>query len=176
MAARTGSSSISCAARRAADFGGTQALWRCGDLHGADKLGVLLFEIEDGDVRAESGEHVEQRGARGVEAERVEDERGAGKDGRGAEKERGRRDVAGDSGFDGVELLRAGDGDGVDGAREVGAEGAQGEFTVVAGADGFAHRCCAFGLQAGEQDAGLDLGAGHGRGVVDGAGAGCRGW
>ena len=82
-----------------------------------------------------------------------------------------RRDVAGHGGVDGVQGLRAGDGDGIDGAVELGAEGAQREFAVVAGADGFAHRGGAGGLQAGEQDAGLDLGAGNGRGVVDGAGA-----
>ena len=64
--------------------------------------------------------------------------------------------------------LRAGDRDGVERAGEGGAEGAQGQLAVVAGAHGFAHGGGSGGLQAGQQDAGLDLGAGHGRGVVDG--------
>ncbi len=67
-----------------------------------------------------------------------------------------------------MKRLRAGDGDGVDGAGEVGAEGAEGQFAMVAGAQGFAHGSCPVGLQAGQQDAGFDLGAGDGRGVVDG--------
>ena len=54
-------------------------------------------------------------------------------------------------------------------AGERGAEGAEGQLAVVAGADGFADGGGAGGLQAGEEDAGLDLGAGNGRGVVDGA-------
>ena len=127
-----------------------------------------FFELQDGDAGSEGGEDVEERGARGVEADAVEDEAGVGKERGGAEEECGGRNIAGDRGFDGVEFLRAGDGDGIDGASERGAEGTQREFAVVAGADGFADDCGALGLQAGEQNAGLDLGAGNGRGEVDG--------
>ena len=55
-----------------------------------------------------------------------------------------------------------------DRARELGAKGAQRQFAVVAGADGFAHGRGSRGLQAGKQNAGLDLRAGNRRGVVDG--------
>ena len=40
---------------------------------------------------------------------------------------------------------------------------------VVAGEDGFGEAGGAFGLQAGEEDGGLDLGGGDGGGEVDGA-------
>ncbi len=56
---------------------------------------------------------------------------------------------------------------GIDTALDVGSEGAEGEFAVVAGADAFADGRGAGGLQSGEEDAGFDLGAGNGRGVVD---------
>jgi len=45
--------------QRAADLGGAQAGLGRRNLHHADELGVLLFEIEDADVRAERGEHIE---------------------------------------------------------------------------------------------------------------------
>ena len=48
------------------------------------------------------------------------------------------------------------------------AEFAQSDFGVVAGADGFAHGGDAVGIEAGEQDRGFHLGAGNGRGVIDG--------
>jgi len=62
----------------------------------------------------------------------------------------------------------AGDGDGVEGARDACAERAEGELAVVAGADGFADLGCALRLQSGEEHRGFHLGAGGGRGVVDG--------
>ena len=49
-----------------------------------------------------------------------------------------------------------------------GAECAEREFAVVAGANGLADGGGALGLQAREKDAGFDLCAGDGRGVVDG--------
>ena len=54
-------------------------------------------------------------------------------------------------------------------AGEGGAEGEQGVLGVVAGKDGFSEAGGAFGLQAGEEDGGLDLGGGDGRGEVDSA-------
>jgi len=119
-------------------------------------------------VCAEGGEHIEERGAGGIEAERIEDQGGAGEERGGAEEEGGGGDVAGDCGVDGVERLRASDGDGINGAGEGGAEGTKGEFAVVAGAEGFTHDCGSGGLETGEEDAGFYLGAGDGRGVVDG--------
>ena len=95
----------------AADCSRSEALGRRGNLHDADQFGVLLFEIEDGDVRAECGEDVEQRGAGRVEADGVENEAGAGEERGGAEEECGGGQVARDGGVDGVERLRAGDGD-----------------------------------------------------------------
>ena len=120
-------------------------------------------------MRAPSAVRTSSSAARvGLRPMRIENQAGAGEERGGAEKECGGRDVAGDSGIDGVKRLRAGDGDGIDGARERGAEGAQGQFAVVAGADCFAHGGGAGGLQTGKQDAGLDLRAGDRRGVVDG--------
>ena len=79
MAARTGSSSMSCAVRgplmiKGAVVGG----WRGVDLDGADELAVAIFDGEDLDAAAEGGDDVEQGGAGGVHAERVEDEVGVG--------------------------------------------------------------------------------------------------
>ena len=45
---------------RAADGRGAHAVFWPRDLNRADQLGVLLLHVEDGEVRAESGEHVEQ--------------------------------------------------------------------------------------------------------------------
>ena len=139
MAARTGSSSMSCAESAPEMVVPVRPCGRRVDLDGADQLAVFVFEVEDADVRAERGEDVEQRGAGGVEAELVEDEVGAGEERGGAEEEGGGGDVTGDGGFDGVELLAAGDGDGIAGAVDGRAEGAEGELAVVAGADGFAN-------------------------------------
>ncbi len=67
----------------------------------------------------------------------------------------------GTAAFDGLQGLRAADGDVVrflqTAALDVGSEGAEGEFAVVAGADGFVDGGGAGSLQAGEEDAGLDL-------------------
>lgn len=132
----------------AADLGGAKALGVGGDLYGADEFGVGFLNLQHGDARAQGGEDIEERGARGVEADAVEDEAGVREERGGAEEEGGGRDVAGDGGLDGVQRLRSGDGDGVDGAGEVGAEGTESEFAVVAGADGFADRGGAFCLKA----------------------------
>ena len=153
----------------AADFGGAKALGRRCDLNGADEFGVFFFEIENGDVRAEGGEHIEQRGAGGIEADGVKNQAGAGEERGGAEEKCCRGKIAGDGCIDGVERLRAGDGDGAGCAGERCAEGAEGQLAVVAGADFFEDGCGSGGLQSGEENAALDLRAGNGRGVVDGA-------
>ena len=46
-------------------------------------------------------------------------------------------------------------------------KGAQGEFAVVAGADGFTDEGASFRLDSGEKQRGFHLGAGDRRGVVD---------
>ena len=123
---------------------------------------MFFFDVKDFDFCAEGGEEVEECGAGGVEAEVIDDERGAGEDGGGGEEKCCGGDVAGDFRFDGVELLGAGDGDGVTLAGELGTEGAEGEFGVVAGAEVFRDGCFALGLKAGEEYAGFDLRAGDG--------------
>ena len=57
-------------------------------------------------MRAQSGQHIEQRGARGVQAQRIEHQIGAGKERRGAEKKCRRRKIAGNGGLNGVQRLR----------------------------------------------------------------------
>jgi len=52
----------------AADGCLSQTLGGRGDLHRTYQFGVLFFQIENADMRAQSGEHVEQRGAGGVQA------------------------------------------------------------------------------------------------------------
>ena len=52
---------------------------------------------------------------------------------------------------------------------EVRAEFAQGQFGVIAGLDAFADDGLRLRKKSGEQDAGLDLGAGHRQLVIDGA-------
>ncbi len=54
------------------------------------------------------------------------------------------------------------------GADEDGSEGAEGVFGVVTGADGFGETGGAFGLEACEEDCGLDLCGGNGGVEVDG--------
>ncbi len=67
---------------------------------------MLVFEVENGDLDAERGQDVEERGAGRVEAQRIEQKLRAGEERGGAEEECGGGDVAGDGGFDGVEGLR----------------------------------------------------------------------
>ena len=52
-----------------ADFCGAKSVGIGSYLDRADELGMLFFEIEDGDVSAESGEHIEQRRAGWIEAQ-----------------------------------------------------------------------------------------------------------
>ena len=146
------------------------------DLDCADELAVAILDGENFDAAAEGGDDVEQGGAGGVHAERVEDEVGVGEEKRGAEEEGGGGDVSGNGGVDGMEALAAGDGEACglveamgEGAGKGCAEGEQGVLGVVAGEDGFGEAGGAFGLQAGEEDGGLDLGGGDGGGEVDGA-------
>ncbi len=106
------------------DGGAAEAVVGRVHLDGADEFAIFLFEIEDGDGRAEGGEDVEEGGAGGVESEVVEDKVGVGKEGCGAEEEGGGGHVSGDGGLDGFEALAAGDGDGVEGAGDFGSEGA----------------------------------------------------
>ena len=152
---------------RARDGGSSEAVAGRVDLHGADELSIFLFEVEHADLRAQCHEHVEQRGTRGVHPERVEDKVGAGEERGCAEKEGRGGDVSGDGGIDGVELLRAINGYGIEGALDGGSEGAERELAVVACADLFANGSAALGLESGEKNGALDLCAGHGRGVVD---------
>ena len=153
---------------RAADLCRSHALLRSRNAHGADKLGVLLLDMKNGDFCAECGEHVEQGGAGWIEAKRIEDEVGAGKERCGTQEKCSGRQIAGNGSLDGVERLRTRDGDGATVARDRCAEGAQGKLAVIAGAHGFADGCGSLGLQAGEQNAGLHLRAGNRSGVVDG--------
>ena len=67
-----------------------------------------------------------------------------------------------------MQRLRPGNGDGIQVAAEVGPEGPQGKFAVVAGAETFSDNRGSRGLQTGQQHAGLDLGAGYRSGVIDG--------
>ena len=97
-------------------------------------------------------------------AQGLENETRVGKESSGAEKECSRGDVAGNDRFDSLQRLRAGDGDGVDGACECGSKGAEREFAVIACANGLADDRSAFRLQSSEKDAGLDLCAGNWRG------------
>lgn len=62
-----------------------------------------------------------------------------GKERSGAEEESGGRDVAGNSGFDGVKLLAAGDGDGILCPLHSRSEGAERELAMIAGANVFAN-------------------------------------
>jgi hypothetical protein len=154
--------------QRTRDGGAGEALRRSVDLNHAHQLAVFIFEIEDADVGAEGGEDVEQRSASGIEAKRVEDEVGAGEE-RGRAEEKGRGgNVAGDGGFDGVELLAAGNGNRIEGAFEGRAERTERELAMVARADCFADGGGAVRLEASKEQRGLDLSAGDGRGVVDG--------
>ncbi len=153
---------------RAADFGRAQAGFVGGDLHGADEFRMDFLKLQNGDACSQCSKDVEKRSPGWVEADAVEDEAGVGEEGGGTEKECRGRNVAGHDGFDGVERLWAGDGDGVNGTGKRGAEGPEGEFAVVSRANGLADGSGAFCLQPGEKNACFYLGAGHGRGEVDG--------
>ena len=129
---------------------------------------MLLFDVEDFDLAAEGGDDVEQRGAGGVHADGVQNEVGVWEEERGAEEEGGGGEVAGNGGVDGFERLAPGDAELVADTVEGGTEGAEGVLGVVAGADGLGEAGGAVGLEAGEEDGGLDLRAGDGGVEVDG--------
>jgi len=124
------------------------------------------------DGGAHLGEHVEDAGAGGVEAYVFDGEVGAGSDGAGHKPEGGGADVAGH--HHPLADQAAGGLDGHRGAagfaeKDVGAEGAQHAFAVVAGEGRLDHGGGAAGGEAGEQQGALHLGGGHRR--VDGGAA-----
>ncbi len=136
-------------------------------MNGPDQLGILFFKVEHADVRAQSGQNVEQRGAGWVQSERIEQQSGAWKKRRCAKEECCGGDIARDCGIDRVKRLRSSDGNRIDGAVELCSKGAQGQFAVVAGAHCLSHGGGSIGLQAGKQNACFYLGAGNRSGVVD---------
>ena len=127
--------------------------------------------VPDADVCAHLAQHVEDAGARGVEAHVADSDRRAGHERGGHEQEGGGGDVAGESEVQ----RREGPGEGrhADGERlvgaDVGAHGGQHALGVVARGAGFAKRSDAVGGECGEDEAGLHLGAGHGQRAVRGA-------
>jgi len=134
------------------------------DLHCSNEFGILLFKIEHADVRAESGEHVEQRGAGGFKPSESRSRRSLEERG-GAEEEGGGRDVSGNGCVDGMEGLRAGDGDRAE-LRVSVAPKARRAVRRVAGAE--CSRTMVVRRSGGRRaDAGLDWALGRG-GVVDG--------
>ena len=52
----------------AGDGGAPEAVLGRGQLHGAGKLAIALLQVEDGRLCAQRGQHIEQRGARRIEA------------------------------------------------------------------------------------------------------------
>jgi len=76
--------------------------------------------------------------ARWIQAQRIEEQGGAWEE-RAAQRRRGGRDVSGNGCVDGMEGLRAGDGDRAEVAGECRSKGAKSQFAVVAGAECLAH-------------------------------------
>ena len=169
MAASTGSSSISCAASAPLISVDPKPLQAERDLHGAHQLGVLLFKIEHGDARSQRGQHVKQRSARGVEAERIEHqisnrERSAAAQRKNAAEEMSPGTAASMAcsvcgpAIETESIVRVSVAPKARSASSLWSRVRTASRTVVV----------ACGLQAGQQDAGLDLRAGNRRGVVDG--------
>ena len=129
---------------------------------------MLLFKIQHRDVRAQCRQHVEQRGARRIQAESIDHKVGAGEEHCRAQKKRRRRKIAGNLCIDGAQRLRTAYRDRVRSPRQSSSKGAQSQFAVVSRAHGLAHHGHADGLQAGQQDATLHLRARNRRRVVDG--------
>ena len=154
--------------QRAAHLRRSQPFGRRRNLHRAHQLRVLLLEIQNRNVRAQRGQHVKQRGARGIQPHRIQNQIGTGKHERRAEEKCRRRKVAGNSRIDRVQRLRAGDRNRIQRARQRSAKGAQRQFAVIAGAHSFPHRRRSRRLQSRQQHAALHLRARNRRGVVDG--------
>ena len=133
------------------------------------------LRLKNGDTCTKSCQDIEECGASGIEADAVEDKAGVGEKRGGAEEERSRRNVAGDSGFDCMQVCGPVIVTESMDARELGAECAKSEFAVVAGAHGFADGGVACCLKASQKDTAFDLRARNRSGVVHGSKRCCRG-
>ena len=137
---------------------------------------MTLFEIEDVEAAAERGEHVEQGRARGFmprfSMTRVASGKSSAAQRKKAAEEMSPGMVASIAERDWPPVMLM-----VSAVRvELGTEGAEGDFAVVAGADLLAERGGAIGLETGEEDCGLDLRGGDGSVKRDGGERAPRGW
>lgn len=138
------------------------------DTYVADHLPIDLFQGGDGDAGSGGEKEIQQRGASGIEADPVQREIGTGDEERGDEKEGGGRKIRWYSEFAAGQNGEAFEGDHAIDNGDIRAEFTQGEFGVIARADRLADDGFAFGVETPKEDAGLYLGAGHGKGVVNG--------
>jgi hypothetical protein len=128
----------------------------------AHGLAVPHGDVEDFHLDAHGDEEVDERGAGRVQAHAVEDQVRAGHDRRGHQEEGRGAQVAGHGEFARLQPRAAVDADPAGAASRLRRRTRAADFGVVARGRGFAHRGDALGVQAGEQDAALHLGAGHG--------------
>ena len=87
--------------------------------------------------------------------------------GGGAEKEGRAGEIAGDVGFDGSEWLSSANARRVAVPLDLGTEGLEREFSVIAGTNGLFDNSIAAGEESGKEDAGFHLGTGDFRLVMN---------
>ena len=144
----------------------------------AGRFAMTLGEVLDADVGAHGNQKVEQRGTGGVQSDALDQDLGIRHDQSGNQEEGRRGEVAGHPKLLRFEMRPALNRDRPALLVDLGPEFPQRDLGVVAGGDRFAHRGAAFGIQAGKEDASLDLCARDGQAVVHGrerAAADCKG-
>ena len=119
-------------------------------------------------VGAGPGQDAEQRRPGRIQAQvhdlEVRAGQGGGRDG----PERGRRNIAGNGGFHGLEGLEPLQPDGVAVAIDPDTKRGEGQLRMISCGDRLVNRCATFGLEARQQHGALDLRAGHVGREVDG--------
>ena len=139
----------------------------------ADEFALRALQVQNRERRAQGLEEIENGRARGIQADIGDEEIGLGQQGCGRDEENGGRKIAGDIegfGLQGNFASAIGQTLNRNGAAAfgyMGAEEFEGEFCVVASGGGFGDQSFALGEEAGKQDSGFDLGAGHGHFVMN---------
>ncbi len=139
----------------------------------ADDFALRALQIQDGERGAHGLKEIENGGTRGIQADIGDEEIGFGEQRCGGDEENGRGKIAGDieglrsqGDFAGA-VDRALDGDGAAALGDLRAEKFKGQLGVIARGGGFGDERFAFGEEAGEENGGFHLGAGHGHFVLN---------
>ncbi len=155
--------------QRAIDLRAVQSRWISQHLQRAHQFRVLLAQFQHVQPHAETTQHIQQAGTRGIHAHPVQHQVRFRKQCRGAQKKCRRGQIARHARIDSMQLLPALNADRQFAPLHLGAKRAQRQLAVVPRMYRLMHLRDAARLQSGKQQAGLHLRAGDGRLIVQAA-------